>query len=96
MVSIIIGIAYGTEVFGTEGNIKLAYQLVYKQVIRDGNYLELTEEETITQLLNYIGKTSHLKPFRSKEKNKNIKEITLLVLSTGIQESVSLILLAYI
>src|SRR6266498_1466498 len=52
-VSILIGVAYGTNVFDNAGNIEIAHQLAYQQVIKDGNYLELSEEETITELINY-------------------------------------------
>ncbi len=47
-VSIIIGIAYRTNIFDNANNIELAYQLAYQQVVRDGNYLELSEEKTVT------------------------------------------------
>ena len=47
-VSILIGIAYGTGVFGDAENIEIAHQLAYQKVIREGNYLELSEEETVT------------------------------------------------
>ncbi len=57
--------------------------------------MELIEEETIIQLLNYIGKIPYLKPSDNKEKGKNIGEIILLILSTGIVGSVSFILPAY-
>jgi len=46
-VSILIGVAYGTNVFENAGNIEIAHQLAYQQVVRDGNYLELSEEETV-------------------------------------------------
>jgi len=61
MVSIVIGVAYGTNVFDNTGNIELAHQLAYQQVVRDGNYLKLSEEETVTQLINYIEKTPYLR-----------------------------------
>ena len=48
MVSILIGVAYRTNVFDNASNLKIAHQLVYQQVIRDGNYLEISEEKTIT------------------------------------------------
>ncbi len=47
-VSILIGVAYGTNIFDNANNIELAHQLAYQQVIRDRNYLELTEEKTVT------------------------------------------------
>src|SRR6266498_2034902 len=50
MVSILIRVAYGTNVFENASNIEIAHQLAYQQVVRDGNYLELSEEETVTQL----------------------------------------------
>jgi len=46
-VSILIGIVYGTNIFDNAGNIELAHQLAYQQVVRDGNYLELSKEETV-------------------------------------------------
>ncbi len=48
MISILIGIAYGTNVFGNAGNIEIAHQLAYQQVVKDKNYLELSEKETVT------------------------------------------------
>src|SRR6266540_2961405 len=39
-VSILIGVAYGTNIFDNAGNIEIAHQLTYQQVVRDGNYLE--------------------------------------------------------
>src|SRR6266498_4131086 len=56
-VSILIGVAYGTNIFDNASNIELVHQLAYQQVVRDGNYLELSEEETVTELINYIEKT---------------------------------------
>ncbi len=47
-VSILIGVAYRTNIFDNISNIELAHQLAYQQVVRDGNYLELTEEKTVT------------------------------------------------
>src|SRR6266542_6985137 len=35
-VSILIGVAYGTNIFDNAGNIELAHQLAYQQVVRDG------------------------------------------------------------
>src|SRR6266540_2741998 len=46
-ISILIGIAYRTNIFDNAGNIELAHQLAYQQVVRNGNYLELSEEETV-------------------------------------------------
>src|SRR6266511_2994542 len=93
-VSILIGVAYGTNVFDKTSNIELAYQLAYQQVIRDRNYLKLTEEETVTQLINYIEKTPYLRP-SSKGKEKETGNITSLILPTRTAGSVSPILPAY-
>src|SRR6266498_2369374 len=93
-VSILIGVAYRTNIFDNVGNIEIAHQLAYQQVVRDENYLELTEEETVTQLINYIEKTPYLRPL-SKGKEKETGDITPLILSTGIAGSVSPILFAY-
>src|SRR6266540_3148380 len=93
-VSILIRIAYGTNIFDNARNIELAHQLAYQQVVRDGNYLELSEEETVTQLINYIEKTPYLRP-SSKEKEKETGNITPLILPTGTAGSVSPILPAY-
>src|SRR6266540_2104494 len=92
-VSILIGVAYGINIFDNTRNIELAHQLAYQQVVRDGNYLELSEEETITELINYIEKTPYLRP-SSKGKEK-VGDITSLILPTGITGSVSPILPAY-
>src|SRR6266542_2574083 len=92
-VSILIGVAYGTNIFDNARNIELAHQLAYQQVIKDGNYLELSEEETITELINYIEKTPYLK-LSSKGKEK-AGDITPLILPTGTIGSVSPILPAY-
>ena len=46
-VSIIIRVAYGTGVFEDVDNIKVAHQVAYQKIIRDGNYLELSEEKTV-------------------------------------------------
>ena len=54
IVSIIIRVAYGIEIFGNTRTIERAYQVAYQKVIQDGNYLELSEEETVFQLLSYI------------------------------------------
>ncbi len=94
MVSILIGVVYGTNIFDNAGNIELAYQLAYQQVVKDENYLELTEEETVTQLINYIEKTSHLRP-ASKGKEKETEDITPLIFLTGTVGLVSPILPAY-
>ncbi len=93
-VSILIGVAYRTNIFANAGNIEIAYQLAYQQVIRDGNYLKLSEEKTVTQLINYIEKTPYLKPL-SKGKEKETGDITPLILPTRTAGSVSLILPAY-
>src|SRR6266498_1994635 len=93
-VSILIGIAYGTNIFDNASNIKIAHQLAYQQVVKDGNYLELSEEETVTQLINYIENIPYLRPL-SKEKEKKTGDITSLILPTGIAGSVSSILLTY-
>src|SRR6266498_3374587 len=92
-VSILIGVAYGTNIFDNARNIELAHQLAYQQVIKDENYLELSEEETITELINYIEKTPYLKP-SSKGKEK-AGDITPLILPTSTTGSVSPILPAY-
>ncbi len=89
-VSILIGVAYGTNIFDNANNIELAHQLAYQQVVRDGNYLELSEEETVTELINYIEKTPYLRP-SSKGKEK-AGDITPLILLTGTAGSVSPIL----
>src|SRR6266496_4273721 len=47
-VSILIGIAFETNVFKDPDCIKIAHQLAYQKVVRDGNYLKLSEEETVT------------------------------------------------
>ncbi len=92
-VSILIRVAYGTNIFDNARNIELAHQLAYQQVVRDGNYLELSEEETIIELINYIEKTPYLRP-SSKGKEK-AGDITPLILPTGTTGSVSPILPAY-
>src|SRR6266498_238122 len=92
-VSILIGVVYGINVFDNANNIELAHQLAYQQVVRDGNYLELTEEETVAELINYIEKTLYLRP-SSKGKEK-AGDITPLILPTGTAGSVSPILPAY-
>src|SRR6266496_2686188 len=93
-VSILIRVAYGTNIFDNAGNIELAHQLAYQQVVRDGNYLELTEEETVTELINYIEKTPYLRPL-SKGKEKEMGNIMSLILPTGTAGLVSPILPAY-
>src|SRR6266511_4355925 len=93
-VSILIGVAYGTNIFDNAGNIEIAHQLAYQQVVRNRNYLELLEEEMVTQLINYIEKTLYLRPL-SKGKEKEMGDITPLILPTGIAGSVSPILPAY-
>ena len=60
-VSILIGVTYGTNIFDKASNIEITHQLAYQQVVRDGNYLKLSEEETVTQLINYIEKTPYLR-----------------------------------
>ncbi len=75
-------------------NIEIVHQLAYQQVVRDGNYLELSEEETVTQLISYIEKTTYLRPL-SKGKEKETGDIIPLILPTRIAGSVSLILLTY-
>ncbi len=94
-VSIVIRVAYRTGIFGDANNIEIAYQLAYQKIIRNGNYLELSEKETVTQLLSYIENTPYLK-LSSKGKNKDSKNITSLILLTGTAGSVSPILSAYI
>ncbi len=93
-VSILIGVAYGTNIFENASNIELAHQLAYQQVVRDRNYLELSEEETVTELINYIEKTSYLRP-SSKGKGKEQGDIIPLILPTRTAGSVSPILPAY-
>ncbi len=93
-VSILIGVAYRTNIFDNAGNIEIAYQLAYQQVVRDRNYLELSEEKMVTQLINYIEKTPYLRPL-SKEKEKKTGDIMSLILPTGTTKSVSPILPAY-
>ena len=55
--SILIGVVFRTSVFGDVNNIEVAHQLAYQKVIKDRNYLELSEEKTVTQLLSYIENT---------------------------------------
>src|SRR6266542_1079820 len=93
-VFILIGVAYGTNIFDKASNIEITHQLAYQQVVRDGNYLELSEEEMVTQLINYIEKTSYLRP-SSKGKEKKTGDIMPLILLTGTAISVSPILPAY-
>src|SRR6266542_6415627 len=73
-ISIIIEVVYGTNVFRDINNIEIAHQVTYQKIIRDENYLELSEEETVTQLLSYIKNTLYLRP-SNKGKNKNIGNI---------------------
>jgi len=87
-------VTYGTGIFGDANNIEVAYQLAYQKIIRDGNYLELSEEETIIQLLSYIENIPYLRP-SSKSKGKNTENITSLILPTEITGSISPILPAY-
>ncbi len=56
--------------------------------------MELSEEETVTQLVNYIEKTLYLKP-SSKGKEKEMEDITPLILPTETAGLVSPILPAY-
>ncbi len=56
--------------------------------------MELSEEETVIQLLSYIENTLYLRS-SSKEKNKDTKDITSLILPTRITGLVSLILPSY-
>ncbi len=94
IVSIIIGVAYRTDVFGDDDNIEIAHQLIYQKVIRNENYLKLSKEETVTQLLSYIENIPYLRPL-SKSKNKVTEDITLLILPIGIAGSISFILPTY-
>src|SRR6266540_4303468 len=73
-VSILIRVAYRTNVFENAGNIEIAHQLAYQQIIQDGNYLKLSEKETVTQLLSYIENISYLRP-SSKGKGKETGDI---------------------
>ena len=86
IVSIVIRVAYRIEIFENARNIEIVHQVAYQKIIRKGNYLELSAEETIIQLLSYIKKTSYLRSSssKSKGKKKNIEDITLLILLTGI------------
>ncbi len=95
IVSIIIEVAYETEIFRNAGNIEITYKVAYQKIIKKENYLKLLEEETVTQLLSYIKNILYLKP-SSKRKGKNIRNIILLILLTKIQGSVLPILPAYI
>jgi len=93
-VSIVIRVAYGTGVFEDAKNIEVAYQLTYQKVVRDRNYLKLSEEETVIQLLSYIENTSYLSA-SSKGKGKDTGDIIPLILPMRIAGSVSPILSAY-
>src|SRR6266508_118905 len=95
IVSILIRVAYEMRVFANVKNIEVAYQLAYQKIIRDRNYLKLSEEETITQLLSYIEDIPYLKP-SGKGKGKDTGKITPLILPTEIAGSVLPILSAYI
>src|SRR6266542_1701924 len=88
IVFIVIGVVYGIGIFGDTKNIEVAHQLAYQKIIRDENYLKLSEEETVTQLLSYIKNIPYLKP-SSKGKRKDIEEITPLILPTRTTGSVS-------
>ncbi len=93
-VSIIIGVAYRTSIFEDVNNIEITYQLAYQKIIRDENYLKLSEEETVIQLLSYIENTLYLRP-SNKGKKKDTGNIIPLVLLTGTAGSVSPILSSY-
>ena len=56
--------------------------------------MELSEEETVTQLINYIEKIPYLRPL-SKGKEKEMGNIIPLILPTETAGSVSPILPAY-
>jgi len=45
---ILIGVAFGTDIFEKSNNIEVAHQLAYQKVVKDRNYLELSKEETVT------------------------------------------------
>ncbi len=60
-ISIVIRVVYDIEVFESAENIEVAYQVAYQKIIRNGNYLELSEKEIVIQLLSYIENTSYLK-----------------------------------
>ncbi len=92
--SILIGVVFRTNVFGDTNNIKVAHQLAYQKIIREGNYLELSEEETVTQLLSYIENTLYLKPL-NKGKGRDTGNIIPLILPIETVGSVSPILSAY-
>ncbi len=81
-------------VFGNINNIEVVHQLAYQKIIRDRNYLELSEEETVIQLLSYIEITPYLRP-SSKGKGKDTRNIMPLILPTGTAGSVSPILPTY-
>src|SRR6266498_1170167 len=93
-VSILIRIAYRTRVFEDARNIKIAHQLAYQKVVKKRNYLKLLEEETTTQLLNYIENTLYLSAL-SKGKGKDTGDIIPLILPTETAGSVLPILPAY-
>ncbi len=80
--------------FGDVKNIEIAYQVVYQKIVNEENYLKLSEEEIVTQLLNYIENILYLK-LSSKKKGKDIRNITLLILPIGIAGLVLPILLVY-
>ncbi len=94
IVSIIIGVAYEIGVFEDANNIEIAYQLAYQKIIRDRNYLKLSEEKIVTQLLSYIENTLYLRP-SSKGKNKDIGKIIPLILLIETAGSILPILPAY-
>jgi len=76
-------------------NIEVAHQLAYQKVIRDENYLKLSEEEIIIQLLSYIENILYLRSL-NKGKGKDTGNIMSLILPIRTTGSVSPILSAYI
>jgi len=48
IVSIVIGVTYGTKVFRNISNIKITHKVAYQKIIRKENYLELSEEESLS------------------------------------------------
>ncbi len=46
-ISIVIRVAYETKVFENAENIKIVHQVAYQKIIRKGNYLKLSKEETV-------------------------------------------------
>jgi len=53
--------------------------VAYQKIIKEGNYLELSEEKTVIQLLSYIKNTLYLKLI-NKRKKRDTGNITSLIL----------------